>query len=326
MESAIINVLSKNSKVLVLETGVFGNRWVKIIEGITGNKPFILKENYGEAVNVNKLKEFLKNNKDITAVFITLTEASTGTVNDIKSIVSEVHKIGAILVVDAVSGLLGEEFRNDDWDIDVVVSGSQKGFMLPPGLASITLNNKTWDLVEKTDLPKFYFDLKKYRSKLLEGYTPFTPPVSLILALDEALNIILNQGIENIFFKYKMMGKIVREAFLALGLELFSSSPSSVVTAVKFPEGIDGGKKVKNLREKYGVRIAGGQMEMKGKIFRMAHMGYMDKFDLIIGISAIEMILKELGYNLEMGKGVKIVEENILKAIIFGSCLCECSK
>ncbi len=311
MESAVINLMRKNSKAIVLETGVFGSRWGKILQGM-GFSPIILKEEYGNAVSLEKLEESLKENPDVLAVFGTLTETSTGTVNNIKEIAKLVTKTDAVLVIDAVSGLVGEEFYQDKWGVDVVVSGSQKGFMLPPGVSFISMNEKAWKMVEKSDLPKFYFDLKKYKSKITEGQTPFTPPVSLIVALDESLNLILKDGLENLFHKYKKMGSIIRESVKGLGLELFSKNPSNVVTAVKSPDGIDSGKIVKLLREKYGVSIAGGQMDMKGKIFRIAHMGYMDKFDLIIGISAIEMGLKEIGYNIELGKGVKIVEENIL--------------
>jgi aspartate aminotransferase-like enzyme len=311
MESAVVNLLSKNSKALVLDTGVFGNRWVNIIKAI-GLESIVVKEEYGNAVDLSKVKEILDNNKDITAVFTTLTETSTGTVNDIKSISEIVQQTNAVLVVDAVSGLAGEVLKTDEWGVDVVVSGSQKGLMIPPGLAFISFSDKAWSLVEKSDLPKFYFDLKKYKKKLPDGQTPFTPPVSLISGLEEALNMIIAEGMENIWDRHNKMAKAVREAFTALGLELFSKSPSSVVTSVKVPDGIEGGKIVKILREKYGVSIAGGQLEMKGKIFRMAHMGYMERFDLVIGISAIEMILTELGYKVELGKGVAIIEKNIL--------------
>lgn len=318
MEAAIVNLMKRDAKAIVLETGVFGSRWGKILQGM-GLSPIILKENYGEAVSLERLETVLKENPDVLAVFGTLTETSTATVNDVREIAKIVNKTDAVLVIDAVSGLVGEELYQDEWGVDVVVSGSQKGFMLPPGLSFISMNEKAWKLTEKSDLPKFYFDLKKYKSKVTEGQTPFTPPVSLIVALDESLNIVLKEGLENLFNKYKRMGNIIREAMKALGLELFSKNPSNVVTAVKSPDGIDSSKIVKLLREKYGVSIAGGQMDMKGKIFRIAHMGYMDKFDLIIGVSAIEMGLKELGYNLELGKGIKIVEENILSC---GQCCC----
>ena len=311
MESAVVNLLSKDSKALVLDTGVFGNRWVNIIKAI-GLTPIVVKEEYGNAVDLAKVKEILAANKDVVAVFTTLTETSTGTVNDIKGIAEIVGKTDAVLVVDAVSGLAGEVLKTDEWGVDVVVSGSQKGLMIPPGLAFISFSEKAWSLVEKSDLPKFYFDLKKYKKKLPEGQTPFTPPVSLVSGLEEALNMMMAEGMENIWDRHNKMAKAVREAITALGLELFSKSPSSVVTSVKVPEGIEGGKIVKFLREKYGVSIAGGQLEMKGKIFRMAHMGYMERFDLVIGISAIEMILTELGYKVELGKGVAAIEKNIL--------------
>ncbi len=311
MEAACFNLLSKNSKAIVLDTGVFGARWTNILKA-AGLEPIVLKEEYGKAVNLARLKEALDLNKDTVAVFTTLTETSTGTLNDIKGIAKITNQTSAVLVVDTISGLVGEEMKTDEWGIDVVVSGSQKGFMIPPGLAFISLNQKAWDLAEKSDLPKFYFDLKKYKKKLPDGETPFTPPVSLISGLDEALNIILSEGMENVWQRHANMAKAVQEAVKSLGLELFSQAPSNVVTAVKVPENLEGGKIVKILREKYGVSIAGGQLEMKGKIFRLAHMGYMERFDLVIGISAIEMILTELGAKVELGKGVATLEKHII--------------
>lgn len=311
MEASVYNLLSKNSKAVVLDTGVFGARWTNIIK-TTGIEPIVLKEAYGDPVNIKNFEKILAENKDISVVFVTLTETSTGVANDIKTIAKMTKNAGAVLVVDAISGLGGQELKMDEWGVDVVVAGSQKGFMIPPGLAFIALNDRAWELVEKSDIPKFYFDLKKYKKKIAEGQTPFTPAVSLVAGLDEALNMMMIEGMENVWARHRNMAKATREAVVALGLELFSSNPCDVVTSFKVPDGVEGGKIVKILREKYGVSVAGGQLEMKGKIVRLAHMGYMERFDIIIGISAVEMILKELGANIELGKGVAVAEKYIL--------------
>ncbi|MCP4481733.1 MAG: alanine--glyoxylate aminotransferase family protein [bacterium] len=311
MEAAVFNTLSSNSKSVVCETGVFGARWSQIIKS-AGLESLVLAEEYGDPVNLATLKKTLSENNGVTAVFGTLTETSTGVVNDIQAMVEIAHEYGAILVMDAISGIGGQEFLMDEWGVDVVVAGSQKGLMIPPGLAFISLNERAWELAAQSDLPKFYFDLKKYRSKVAAGQTPFTPPVSLIAGLDESLKMITQEGIQNVWQRHQKMAVATRAAVQALGLELFSSQPCDVVTAIKVPLGIDGGKIVKILREKYGVSIAGGQLSMKGKIFRIAHMGYMERFDLIIGITAIEMVLKELGVDIELGKGVSVAEKHVL--------------
>jgi serine---pyruvate transaminase len=312
MEGAIVNLLSPQDKVLVLETGVFGNRWAKILKAY-GLEPIVMKEDWGKAFSAQKVKDILEKEKNIKAIFGTLVETSTGVVNDVKAVADLVKGKETVFVIDAVSGLGGQELRQDEWGIDVVVSGSQKGFMIPPGLAFASLNDKAWKLTETSKLPKFYFDFKKHRDKLAENQTPFTPAVSLIAGLKQALSMMKAEGIENIWERHRKMARSARAGITALGLELFSEKPSDVVTAVKVPEGIEGGKIVKKLREEYGVSIAGGQLELKGKIFRLAHMGYMERFDMIIGLSAVEMILKKLGHPIQLGKGTAAVEEEWIK-------------
>jgi serine---pyruvate transaminase len=308
MEGAIVNLLSPQDKVIVLETGVFGNRWSKILKAY-GLEPIVIKEDWGKPFSAQKVKDTLEKEKNVKAIFGTLVETSTGVVNDVKAVADLVKNKETVFVIDAVSGLGGQELRQDEWGIDVVVSGSQKGFMLPPGLAFVSLNDKAWKTAESSKLPKFYFDFKKYRDKLAENQTPFTPAVSLLVGLRQALRMMKAEGIENIWERHRKMARAARAGITALGLQLFSEKPSDVVTAVKVPDGIEGGKIVKKLREEYGVSIAGGQLELKGKIFRLAHMGYMERFDMIIGLSAVEMILKKLGHPIQLGKGVAAVEE-----------------
>ncbi|MDR3113697.1 MAG: alanine--glyoxylate aminotransferase family protein [Endomicrobium sp.] len=310
MEMAVVNVVSAGDKVIVASCGNFGDRWVKIAQSYGAN---VVQASvpWGNVVKPSEIEKALKENPDAKAVYTTFTETSTGVVNDIKAIGEITAKTGAILVVDAVSGLVGQELHTDDWKIDIVVSGSQKGFMLAPGLAFITLSQKAWKTVENSKAPKFYFDIKKYKKSYSTNETPFTPPVTLIAALQESIRLIKERGIENLWDDYKLLAKAARAGMKALGLELFGETPCEVVTSAKVPEAI-GGKIVKTLREKYGVSIAGGQGDLKGKIIRFAHMGFIGKADLLVGFACLEMVLSELGVNITKGSGVAAAEEALL--------------
>ncbi|MDR2709208.1 MAG: alanine--glyoxylate aminotransferase family protein [Elusimicrobiota bacterium] len=311
METAVVNFLSAGDEIIVASCGIFGDRWKNIAKAY-GVKVIDVSVPYGEAVKPEEIEKALKENPNVKAVFTTFTETSTGVANDIKAIGKIVAGFKAILVVDAVSGLGGQEFLTDAWEVDVVVSGSQKGFMLAPGLAFITVSKKAWELAEKSTLPKFYFDLKKYKKSYLTDETPFTPPVTLIVSLNQAIKMIQSEGLENMWAQYALLAKATRAAMQGLGLELFAKVPCEVVTSVKVDESI-GSKIVKLLRDNYGVSIAGGQGAMKGKIIRFAHMGYIGKADLLVGISCLEMALTQLGVNVKCGAGIGIAEEVLLK-------------
>jgi len=205
--------------------------------------------------------------------------------------------------------LLADEFKPDEWGVDIVVSGSQKGFMLPPGLAFLSISEKAAKMIETSDLPKFYFDLKAAIKSNLKDDTPWTPAVSLISGLDSVLDIVLEEGLENVVARHAKLANVTREAVKAMGLELFSERPSNAVTSVKVPEGVDGGALVKKMRDEQGITIAGGQAEFKGKIFRIAHLGYMDGYDTIAAIAGIEIVLTQLGYKVTLGKGVAKAQE-----------------
>ncbi|MDR2426723.1 MAG: alanine--glyoxylate aminotransferase family protein [Endomicrobium sp.] len=310
MEMAVVNILSPDDEVIVASCGNFGDRWIKIAETY-GVKVTSVSVPWGNAVKPEEIEKALKANPNIKAVYTTFTETSTGVANNIKAIGDIVSKTSAVLVVDTVSGLAGQEFKTDEWKVDVNVSGSQKGLMLAPGLAFITLSDKAWKLVETSKLPKFYFDIKKYKKSYATNETPFTPPVTLIVALQESLKMIKEKGIENIWNDYKLLAKAARAGMRAIGLELFGEVPCEVVTSAKVPQEI-GGKIVKTLREKYGVSIAGGQADLKGKIIRFAHMGYIGKADLLVGFACLEMVLVELGMKIEKGKAVAAAEEVLL--------------
>jgi serine---pyruvate transaminase len=315
MEGAVTNTLCKGDTSLVVRAGKFGERWAEICEAY-GVKPICIDVPWGQAVDPKLIAQELEKNPAIRAVFIQASETSTGVMHPIREIAEIVKKHdNTLLVVDAISGIGVFDLPVDKWGLDVVVSGSQKAFMLPPGLAFVTLSDKALSFVEKSDIPKYYFNFKKELKKLVkDNETNFTPAVSLIMGLRESLNMIKEDGLEKVFKRHARLADATRAAAKALGLELYApDSPSNAVTAIKAPAGIDGQKIVKILRDKHNITIAGGQSEAKGKIFRIAHMGYLDAYDIIMVVSALEMTLKELGVSVEMGKGVKAAAEILEK-------------
>lgn len=308
MEAAISNLFSPNDKILVTPQGKFGERWGEIGEAFGLNVvPFEVK--WGRGADPEKIGEKLQEEQDIKAVLTQLVETSTGVVNDIQRIGKIVSSTSAVLVVDAISGLGAEPLFTDEWKVDVVVAGSQKGLMLPPGLAFISLSEKAWNMVERSTLPKYYWDLKKAKKSLAKGQTPYTPAISLICALQESLRLIMQEGLDNLLKRHKLLAEATRRATAALGLEIFGTPPSNVVTTILVPEKINEKELRKKLQNDYGVIVAGGQEELSGKVIRIAHLGWMDKLDIIGVISALEMSLDELGYEVELGRGVRAAEQ-----------------
>jgi serine---pyruvate transaminase len=312
MDAAVANTLSPGDAVLVGSIGSFGERWVKICKAY-GIEPEVIREEWGQPLDPNKVEAALKKNPAIKAVFIQHTDTSTGTVNDVKAIGAIVSKTPAILVVDSVSGLAGEELHMDDWKLDVVVTGSQKGLMTAPGLAMASLSEKGWKATETAKCPRFYSDFKRIRKSIATSETPWTPPVSLFMSLSEALKMIKQETMEGVWQRHRNLMKIAQAGIKALGFPLLSSRPCSVLTAAILPEGFDGGKLVNKILTDQGVSIAGGQDHLKGKIFRLAHMGYMDSFDMLIGLTAIEKTLIDMGYKVPSpGSAVKAAQSAAL--------------
>ncbi|OGX43970.1 MAG: class V aminotransferase [Omnitrophica WOR_2 bacterium RIFCSPLOWO2_12_FULL_51_8] len=313
MEAAVANLLSPGETALTIQGGKFGERWTELCAAY-GINTEVIEVEWGKAVDPREVEKKLKSNPEIKAVFATLCETSTGVDTDIEALGKAVKETEAALVVDAISGLGAIDLKTDEWAVDAAVSGSQKGLMLPPGLGFITVSAKALKLVETSKNSRYYLDLRKARKALQSVDTPFTPAITLIIALSEALKMMRQDGLENIFLRHKKMAQATRSAIKALGLELFASAaPSDVVTAVKVPAGIDGEKLVKTMRDTYGVTIAGGQAELKGKVFRVAHMGFIEEFDIIAGISCLEKVLAQMGYQFTLGAGVKAAEEIFLK-------------
>lgn len=315
MEAAVTNFINQGDKVLVLVNGKFGDRFAKINQGIGAE---VIRVDYeaGQAVDPADVKKILTENEDIKGVFVQHNETSTGVLNDIEGIKKAMGDHPALLIVDSISGMAVADLPMDKWGADVVVTGSQKAFMLPPGLAFISVSEKAWQVNEKCTTFNFYFNLRACKKNLAKDTTPYTPATNLVLGLKEALEIILDEGLENIFKRQLQYKKIIRESMQSLGLELLVKDEkiaSPGVTAVKLPE-IVAWKDLNNILQKdFNILIAGGQDDLKGKIFRIGHMGYVQENDLLAVITALEIALKKLNYSIELGQGVKKAQEIILQ-------------
>ncbi|MFA5069605.1 MAG: alanine--glyoxylate aminotransferase family protein [Candidatus Omnitrophota bacterium] len=309
MESAVTNLLSREDKAVVVRGGKFGERFSEICQAY-GVNAINLDVEWGNAVAPDRIEDLLAKDKAIKAVYVTLCETSTAVVNDIKAIGEVVSKTPAVLVVDVISGLGSVEFKTDEWNVDIAVGGSQKGLMIPPGLAFVSVSKKALAVAETSKLPKFYFSYKAAKKASDKNDTPWTPAVTLVIGLVEAIKMIRQETIEGAIIRQRKMAQAIRAAALAIGLELYApKAASDAVTAISIPSNIDGSKLVKTMRDVYGVGIAGGQAELKGRIIRIASMGFMSQWDIIVAISCLEMTLKQMGHDLVLGSGVKAAEE-----------------
>lgn len=306
LEAAVANVVNPGDRVLALSCGKFGERFRDLAKIYGGEVDFV-DFGWGYDIDLNVVQKKLEENPNIKVVLATQNETSTGVQNDIEGLGKLVAQYEAILVVDAVSGLAAIDLQTDAWHVDIVVSGSQKALMLPPGLAFISVSGKAWQKVQENNSPKYYFDLLKAKKSITKWNTTYTTPVSMIYGLDTALDMILEEGLDNVFARHKMLAKATRAAIQGLGLELLAPDDcaSMAVTAVQSPMVVDVDTLRKVLLRDYGVTFAGGQDAMKGKIFRIAHMGFADKMDVIIAIAALEMALGKVGYKAELGAGVR---------------------
>ncbi len=309
MEGAVANLLSRGDKVIVIRSGKFGERWGEICTAF-GVEAIPIDVTYGNAVDPQAVETLLTQHPDVKAVYATLCETSTGVLHDIEALARLTRVRPTLLIVDAVSGLGADDLQMDNWGIDVVVSCSQKGLMTPPGLSVVALNQRAWDAVEHSDLPKYYFDFRKAFEAGLQGSVPYTPAVSLLTALQCALNCICEEGIRNTIARHDRLATATRSAVKALGLSLFTASPANTVTSIRLPEEIDGKAFINLMRDKYGVTYAGGQSQLSGKIVRIAHLGWMNENDVIVAISAFERGLVEIGCSIPLGAGVTAAQES----------------
>ena len=315
MESSVSNLFSPGDKVVVCCAGKFGERWVEIMKAY-GLDAVVLSAEYGESIAPERVEQALKENPKARGVFVQASETSTGAAHDVQAMASIVKKTDAIFVIDAITGLGTQPLYIDGWGLDVVIGGSQKAFMIPPGLAFISLSPKAWAFSDTAKLPRFYFNLKKEKKNAASGESSWTPNTSLIIALGEALKYIKGIGMDKLIENAQMLAKATREGAQALGLELFAKHPAGSVTAVRSPKGIDSGVIVKDYRTRFGSVIANGQGSMKGQIFRIAHLGYFDFPDLFAVIAELEIILHAQGFPVEFGKGVAAVQRVYADAAI----------
>lgn len=308
MEASVSNLFSKGDKAIVCVAGKFGERW----EGITkayGLNQIVLRVEYGQVVTPAQVKDALAANPDVKGVFIQASETSTGASHDIESIAKAVAATDAILVVDGITGIGTQPLKIEEWGIDVLIGGSQKAFMIPPGLAFLSISPKAWKRADTSDLPKYYFNLKKEAKNAAAGESSWTPATSLMLALAKALEYIKSIGPGKLIENAQLLAKATQAAAAELGLELFSKdSPGSAVTAIKAPAGMDSGAIVKGYKQRFGAIIANGQGTMKGQIFRIAHLGYFDFADMFAVIAALELILIANGHKVKLGSGVAAVQ------------------
>lgn len=313
MEAAIVNTINKGDKVLVINGGKFGERWMKICAAYEAEVKTIDVE-WGKAVKVSDVKDFLVKNPDTKAVFVQGSETSTTVYHPIKELAEITKNLpNTLLIVDGITSLGVHDTRMDEWGIDIIITGSQKAFMLPPGLAFIALSKKAWEFVEKSTTPKFYLNLKTELKNQKENTTAWTAGVSLVIGLKTVLQMLEEEGIETVFQRHALNAEATRQAAKALGLKLLApESPSNAATGCFLPDGLDGKAFVKYLRDKCGVSLAGGQDQLAGKILRISHLGYHDTFDTITAIAAIEMGLVKFGAKVNMGAGVGAAEKVLM--------------
>ncbi|MBI2181043.1 MAG: alanine--glyoxylate aminotransferase family protein [Deltaproteobacteria bacterium] len=314
MEAAVANLFSPGDKVLVINGGKFGERWLNIANAY-GLNPIDLKVEWGRAVKVAEVEKQLEAHPDIQGVLIQASETSTTVLHPVKEIAS-LTKGGPLFLVDGVTAVGVVPVPVDEWGIDVLVTGSQKALMLPPGLGFIALSDRAWDRTKKAKLPRFYFDLNLERKNQQKGSGAFTPAVSLIFGLRASLNMLEREGIEKVYARHARLCRATRAAATALGLKLLApDSPSPAATGIFLPEGIDADKVLEYLRDRMNVTLAEGQDQLKGKVIRIAHVGYMGAFDVITAIAALEMALRKFGAEIPFGRGVAAAQEVLMEAL-----------
>jgi aspartate aminotransferase-like enzyme len=309
MEAALVNTLSPGDTAVVIRAGSFGERWGEVCTAY-GVRMLTLEAPYGETVTAERLADTLRTQPEVKVVFCQHSETSTGVLHDVKAYADAVRGTSALLVVDAVSSLGVAPLPMDAWGIDMVVAGSQKGLMLPPGLAFCALSDRAWEFTRSSKLPKYYFDLAAERKVAEKNQVRFTPAVSIVIGLREALAMLKAEGLPNVFKRHERLARACRAGVEALGLELFAkATPSPAITSVVAPKGIDSEAVLATYSKSHNITIAGGQGGMKGKIFRLGHMGYVGDFDVMVALSALEQVLAELGHPVDWGASMRAAQK-----------------
>ncbi|TML17356.1 MAG: alanine--glyoxylate aminotransferase family protein [Actinobacteria bacterium] len=304
-ESAVANLTSPGERQLVISAGNFGERWAAMVKAF-GAELVHVRLDWGETPDADDLRVALAETDDVRVVYLTHSETSTGVVADVQALAAVAKEAGAIVVVDAVSSLGAVPLETDSWGIDVVVSGSQKALMCPPGIAFASVSPTALEVAAQALSPRFVMDWERTRKAQAKLDAPFTPAVSIVRALNVALGLLLEEGLEAAFDRHARLGRACREGAKAMGLELFSPDEerSAVVTAIRAPEGVDATEIVEGLRNRFGITIANGQAELKGKIFRIGHIGWFDVFDITTALAAVELVLTDAGADIERGVAV----------------------
>jgi aspartate aminotransferase-like enzyme len=314
MEASVANLFSPADKVLVINGGKFGERWLNIANAF-GLNPIELKVEWGQAVKVEAVEKQLKAHPDLKGVMIQASETSTTVLHPVKEI-AKLTKNGPLFLVDGVTAVGVVSVPLDEWGLDVLVTGSQKAMMLPPGLGFIALSDRAWERTKQATLPRFYFDLNLERKSQQKGSGAFTPAVSLIFGARASLDMMQREGLDRVYARHARMSRATRAAATALGLKLLApDSPSPAATGVYLPDGIDADQVLDYLRDHMNITLAEGQDQLKGKVIRIAHVGYMGAFDVITAVAALEMTLRKFGVELPFGKGVAAAQEVLMESL-----------
>jgi aspartate aminotransferase-like enzyme len=312
MEAVVCNVHSAGDTAIYVNGGKFGERWGEILKAY-GVRPVEITVPWGESVQVNAIQETLEKYPEAKAVYLTHSETSTGAATDVRKVADVIRRHQNVLtVVDGITAVGAMELRMDEWEIDLVITGSQKGLMVPPGLAFVAVSSRTWEVIRTSKLPRYYFNLLAAKKALESNDTPWTPAISLVIGVDAALAMIRQEGIEQVWSRHARLGTSFRAAASALGLSVLARNPSNALTALKIPDSLDAKKVSTVLKKTYGITVAGGQGPLSGKIVRISHLGYYDELDMIAVISALEMTLAECGYKFEPGTGIQAAQKSLL--------------
>ena len=303
MEAAVVNTCSPGDKAICVAGGKFGERWGELCSAY-GCDTKVIALKAGESFTVKQAAAALDETPQARILCITHSETSTGALTDVEGIAALTRERDTLLVVDSITGLGVHPLKMDEWGVDVLVSGSQKGLMIAPGLAFIAVSGRTWKAVDKAACPRYYLDLKAMKKDLQKDTTPFTPAISLIRALHCSLSLIRQEGLQNVHARHARLAEAARAAMKAIGLKLVPECPVNGVTAVWAPTGVDTDKMTKKMRDEWGVTMAGGQDELKGKVFRIGHMGYVSEEDMLVAVATVERALREFGYKFEQGAGL----------------------
>jgi aspartate aminotransferase-like enzyme len=315
MEASVANLFSPGDKVLVINGGKFGERWLNIANAF-GLSPIELEVEWGQAVKVDTVEKQMKAHPDLKGVMIQASETSTTVLHPVKEI-AKLTKNGPLFLVDGVTAVGVVSIPLDEWGLDVLVTGSQKAMMLPPGLGFIALSDRAWERTKQAKLPRFYFDLNLERKNQQKGSGAFTPAVSLIFGARASLEMMQREGLDRVYARHARMSRATRAAATALGLKLLApDSPSPAATGVYLPDGIDADQVLDYLRDHMNITLAEGQDQLKGKVIRIAHVGYMGAFDVITAVAALEMVLRKFGVELPFGKGVAAAQEILMESLV----------